>query len=533
MARAGHRPWRTAAGVDRRARAAAVGASWQQAEQAPGDRAIAVGQHQVLGRDAHAVGDPQRVGGIARPRHAQQAEVDAPLPVRSPAQREQLAVGLAMRDRAPVGFFHVEIDRVAAGDRDAFAMPAHARASRGGDRRAGPFALPVEVVAVAVGEAPGDVPVAADDHARQAGQGHALHVDAAAGRGGIGVAQAGAEPQVGCAQAEVHVVGDDRAAIRGQRAGDREIVAPGRALGRGGPGCGTGRRGQPPQVEQAGRRQRRVAARRALQRCVPARAVARQQGMGRIRQVRANPPQREFARVVGILQVEVHRHADQRAVLGAPRRRRLPQQQVGPGPHAQCRDPGIRAGHVRIEHRALVAGDARQVGHHPRAHAVQAMSLVGVHRDRAEQRGQFAGGGATQQVHLEVAFLCVHIAERAHRVGFAAGIDGDRAVGVARDRGRRGQPGQRLRALQRRQAAAQQPPGQQQDRRHARQQRQRAALEPSPHRDPRGGRPAGRRRLHQKGSLARWQALRQDRPMTAARAALNNRNNASPPRVGD
>ena len=44
---------------------------------------------------------------------------------------------------------------------------------------------------------------------------------------------------------------------------------------------------------------------------------------------------------------------------------------------------------------------------------------------------------------------------------------------------------------------------------------------------------AGRRRLHQKGSLARWQALRQDRRMTAACAALNNRNNASPPRVGD
>ena len=491
MAGAGHRPWRAVAGVDRRARAAAVGASWQQAEQAPGDRALAIRQHQVLGRDAHAVGDPQRVGGIACTRHPQQAEVDATLQVRGPAQRQQLAVGLAMCDRAPVGLVHIQVDRVAAGDRDALAVPRHARAARVGGRSARPFALPVEVVAVAVGEAPGDMPVAADDHPRQAGQGHALHVDAAPGHGGIRVAQAGAEPQVGCTQAEVHVVGDDRAAVGGQRAGDREIVAPGRALGRRGPGRGTGRRGQPPQVEQARRRQRGIAARRALQRRVPARAVARQQGIGRLRQVRADPPQREFARVVGILQVEVHRHADQRAVLGAPGRRRLPQQQVGPRPHAQCRDPGVRAGHVRIEDRALVAGDARQVGRHPRAHAMQAMSLVGVHCDRAEQRGEFAGGGATQQVHLEVAFLCVHVAERAHRVGFAGGIDGHRAVGVARDGGRRGQPGQRLRAVQHRQAAAQQPPGQQQERRHARQQRQRAALEPSPHRDPRGW-PPGR-----------------------------------------
>ena len=65
------------------------------------------------------------------------------------------------------------------------------------------------------------------------------------------------------------------------------------------------------------------------------------------------------------------------------------------------------------------------------AQAVHAVLLVGVDGDRAEQLGQFARRGAAQQVHLEVAFLRVHVAERAHRVGLVGGIDGDHAERVA------------------------------------------------------------------------------------------------------
>src|SRR5690606_8423196 len=41
-----------------------------------------------------------------------------------------------------------------------------------------------------------------------------------------------AEPDVGRAQAQVHVVGNDRAAIGGKCAGHRKVVAPRKVLGR-------------------------------------------------------------------------------------------------------------------------------------------------------------------------------------------------------------------------------------------------------------------------------------------------------------
>src|SRR3546814_17958400 len=42
----------------------------------------------------------------------------------------------------------------------------------------------------------------------------------------IGITQSRTEPDIGSAQAEVHVIGDDGAAIRSQRARDRKVVAP-------------------------------------------------------------------------------------------------------------------------------------------------------------------------------------------------------------------------------------------------------------------------------------------------------------------
>ena len=50
------------------------------------------------------------------------------------------------------------------------------------------------------------------------------------------------------------------------------------------------------------------------------------------------------------------------------------------------------------------------------AHAVQAFFLVHRQRGRAEQRGEFAGGRASRQIHLEKPLLRMHITERAHRV---------------------------------------------------------------------------------------------------------------------
>ena len=121
-----------------------------------------------------------------------------------------------------------------------------------------------------------------------------------------------------------------------------------------------------------------------------------------------------------------------------------------------------------------VAGHADKIGTdgfnvnltRQRAHAVHAPALVGLHRDRAEQPRQLAGRGAAQQVHLEVAFLRMHVAERAHGVGFAGGVDGHRAEGVALQGGFRRQAGQAHCAIQRRQARAQRPPRRQRDDQH-------------------------------------------------------------------
>ncbi|KAG1531798.1 hypothetical protein G6F50_016505 [Rhizopus delemar] len=94
-----------------------------------------------------------------------------------------------------------------------------------GDRSIGRFSAVVRRVDIAVGEAPGNVPVAADDHRRQAGQRETGDIDLAARGLRVGVAQAHAEPQPRRAQAEVHVIGDDGAAVGGQCAGYGEVVA--------------------------------------------------------------------------------------------------------------------------------------------------------------------------------------------------------------------------------------------------------------------------------------------------------------------
>src|SRR3546814_13889729 len=63
-------------------------------------------------------------------------------------------------------------------------------------------ALPVGAVDVAVRERPRHVAIAADHHGGQAGPGEALHVDLAARRAQVRVAQARAEPRARRAPAE-------------------------------------------------------------------------------------------------------------------------------------------------------------------------------------------------------------------------------------------------------------------------------------------------------------------------------------------
>ena len=208
----------------------------------------------------------------------------------------------------------------------------------------------------------------------------------------------------------------------------------------------------------------------------------REQGIQRLRHVRLQRPQRVFARVVAALQVEVHRVADQRRVLDVPRFRLLAQQQIGPGPCLEIAQAGVDAVHVGLQQRALRAGDAVEMGRRARAQAVHATALVGVDGDGAEQFGELAGGGATQQVHLEEAFLRMHVAQRTHRIGFAAGIDADRADGIALDRGCGGQARQCDIPVEGCQAGTHGPPDGERDDQQRDQQQRDTAPEPLQHR---------------------------------------------------
>ncbi len=82
--------------------------------------------------------------------------------VGDPAQRVAAAIGMRVQDRPPVGFVYREQHVGLAGHRNPLFMHGHCGV--------GWFSAVIGGVYVTVGEAPGDVAVAADDHRWQAGQ---------------------------------------------------------------------------------------------------------------------------------------------------------------------------------------------------------------------------------------------------------------------------------------------------------------------------------------------------------------------------
>ncbi len=180
----------------------------------------------------------------------------------------------------------------------------------------------------------------------------------------------------------------------------------------------------------------------------------------------ADTAQRQLVLVARVLQVGVHGQPGQHAVAGLPGCGRLPQQQVGPGPHRQIRETCVDPFHIGAHGLRVVAQGRVEVRFGTRAQPVHAHVLVGVDGHRPEHRRQFACGTAAHQVHLEIAFLCMHMAEGTHGIGLVVGSDGDHPQRVALDADRRGQPRQGLFALQFSQAAAQQQPQDQCDDQH-------------------------------------------------------------------
>ncbi len=417
------------------------------ADQAPGDAPAAVADHQVLRGDAGTVGEAQCTVQVTGAGQISEVQAHGAGQVGDPAQRIATAIGMRVQDRPPGGFAYREQHIGLAGHGDAFFVHGHGGVGR--------FRAVVRRVDVAVGEAPGDVPVAADDHGRQAGQREAGDIDLAASGLWVGVAQAYAEPQARCTQAQVHVVGDDRAAVGGERTGHREVVA---ADGVGLFLLGARFSLQCAQIQLAGIGERGVAGRFAEQRCIPFGAVVGDQCVQRSRHHRADTAQRKLGLVARILQVGIHGQPGQHAVAGLPGLWRLPQQQVGPRAHGEIGQALVDAIHVGTHGIAVVAQCSVQVRFGACAQAMHAHALVGVDGLRPEQCRQLASGTAAHQVHLEKTFLRMHAAERTHRVGLAAGGNGDHAQRITLDGDRLGQARQRMLAIQVGQAAAQQQP---------------------------------------------------------------------------
>jgi hypothetical protein len=270
----------------------------------------------------------ERRGHVLRILEPDEAQVHGLGPVRGPGKRER-AVGprrVLGEDRAPDRLAHAELVGLGAGDRDRFLERLDRGLAVGRAvarvRVVDPFDLgPIDEVAVAVGERPRDVAVAACDERRHAGQRRAGEVD-------VREFDARAEPDVRHAQAEVHVARDERRAIRRERAVDREVVAARRELG-----AHLGHRMKQFRIELAqidllGRRQRRVGVRRANDRRVPLGAVRGEQRIQLGRHRIGESAEVELALAAGVDEVEKHRVEHEHAVGFAPCARRLAQQQV-------------------------------------------------------------------------------------------------------------------------------------------------------------------------------------------------------------
>ena len=425
----------------------------QPAGDGPADLAVAVGGDQVLVRHAGALRQRQRIADMAHPQHPVQLEVVGRALMRHPVQREA-TLAVAGHDRRAVDLADRHRHRGASVDLQGLGVRRGLGVGRHLD--------PVEPLAVGIREAPGHRAVAADDHRRQARQRHA---------GGAQPVRAAADlelravPDGRHAQAQVHVVGQDRAAVRRARTGDRPAVAAqhrrlragARRRGRGtGDGC-AGRclgRWSATQVQLLGRRHRRRRQLAAVERRVPAATPRAEPVEDRVAGALAQHRALEASLEAGPLQHEVHLRDHQQRVHRRPVLRPRAQQQVGPGPHRQRMQPGVDALGVGQQQQPVLAGELLEAIGQPRPQPMHAPRAIALQRLVPEQRGQLAGGRAARQVHLEEAFLRMGEAQPARHVQPRATLDDQRAERVAAQAHRRAQAGDRGVAVELRQAGA-------------------------------------------------------------------------------
>ena len=304
-----------------------------------------------------------------------------------------------------------------------------------------PLEVQVGDVRAEVGEAPRDVGVVADDHAGHTGEGEPGHVERAV-RGDRRAVQPHLHPDAGDADAEVRVVGQQRLPGLGVRAVDDPAVAAdpvalAHQLRQVGQHAVQGR-----QLVALARRVRRPLrvprtsrGRVLLEHPVDDGALADDRVLGLV-VVRREQLGHLLGRVVGrdqgaldllvevALQVPRHRLEPGQ---GVDRRPRLgPVVEAAQAQHGVlhgdlggtvCLEVGVDAGGVRLQRRAGLRLQQRQLLLGDAAPAQGADELVGLQGVGPEELREPAGRDVPAHVHLVEALLRVHVALRGHQVG--------------------------------------------------------------------------------------------------------------------
>ena len=425
-------------------------------------RPAAVGDHDVLPGHAGAANGRCGLIEVARAFEPEQRHVGRTRAMRGPGEREFMAGAVVADHRSPDRATHRERLGLAARDLERFLVRVE-RARAGGGQVGSPLrsrfdADQVLEIAVAVGESPGDAAVAAGNDRRHAGQAHASDVGAAAG-----VHESHPIPDVRNPKAEVHVVRDQRAAVRGAAAGHGPVVAAplqAVAVKRHLPFARLEQRAvERAQVEFGRQGQRHFRQAAAIDRRLTRSIGLDQEAIRRIGQRGGKPPALLLVGIRESLQVDPHRIDDEHRVLRVPGRGRLAQEPVLEGTGAQRCCAGIHALGVRLEERAVAGIERGQRLARARAELVRADGAIGVEQACPEQGREFAGAGAAQQVHLEQPVLRMCEAGRTRNVHAGRAADHGHARGIALDGGRRAESRELHIALDAREARPQRQPG--------------------------------------------------------------------------
>jgi hypothetical protein len=157
----------------------------------------------------------------------------------------------------------------------------------------------------------------------------------------------------------------------------------------------------------------------------------------------------------GLLQVDRHRVGDEEAVGGSPRLRGGAEEEVFERVFGEGGEAGVDACGVGFEEGAFAGGELRENGGRERAEIVETGSAVEAEGFLAEEGGEFAGGAAALEIHLEKPLLRVEPAEGAGEIDAVRAAESGDAEGVAGEGDRGGEASDGDGAVEAREAGAQ------------------------------------------------------------------------------